>query len=322
MTDPDPAMDEWLGRMSRRFPASGSPAARSAGVETDEDDASARTDSTLAELREEGSTLYEQFDGEYTSLQLAGVSERELLDVRNRFNSLYGRLENMESESELRRAISDLRNILRDVQDRNRELPAGGLAGDFDIVESLELRDRPEAAGSRADSSAEEVSEQLYEVNERAGAVFQGLDGRIPEADLENFRDRQSALVDVLNSQGDEQAFRRALTDAYDLLSDLQAREREVRRGGGGEEPGGATRHSQDPAELYQLAQRRYAQLRDLMPDQETEIENYRRQADSLYGRIERTRDQGEIDDALVDLRGLIQDLERRLRAEVRRRRG
>jgi len=311
----DPEMDAWLGRMSQRFPS-----ARTEGLAGDAHDASAREGSSHEELQAEAGTLLRQFRDEYASLQLAGVSVEEVRDVRNRFNSLYGRVTTITDEAELRRVVTDLRAILRDVQDRNRELPGAGLDDDFDIAAYVEDAERPQAASTRGDATAEELTEQLREVDGRSQAVFQRLEGHIPAGERTSFQRRQNALSALLRQNPSAQEIRGSITDAYDLLNDLEMRERELGAGGAdqGAEDGA---QPEDLRELHTLAQRRIEQLRGLLRDDPTEVDNYVRQLNSLLPRIRRGEGD-ELERCAVDLRGLVQDLERRLRAEARRRRG
>ena len=317
MTGDDAAMDAWLERMSRRFPS-----ARSPGVAPDAHDASAREGSTREELEREAGTLSEQFRDEFASLQVAGVPPTELQDLRNRFNSFYGRVRATTGLDELRRVLTDLRAVLRDVQDRNRELPEAGLAGDVDIVEEVEVDRAPQPASTRADATVDELIAQLREVDGRAEAVYEALRGRVSERDHRAFAARRRTLREILSRESQPSApeLRRAITDAYDLLSDLQARDREA--GGAGASGAGASGGAvpNDLQRLHALAQRRLAQLRRLLRDEPTEVDNYIRQLNSLVPRI-RSGDKDELERCAVDLRGFLEDIERRLRTEAARRR-
>jgi len=309
----DEQLREWVGQMSQKFPA-----ARSPGLEADEDDASARANPAGRELIAEGRTIYEQCQEQYGDLQLAGLPANELRDFRDRLNSVYGRLERMEGQAELRRAITDLRNLLRDLQDRNRQIPAGGLDGPVDIVGDIELRE-DFAASSDADSSTGALNEELQEIHGRITSLYEGLRDRIPDDEQQTFRQRNDALIDVLAANQTGNELRRAITDAHDLLNDLNMRQREVQAQGGSdrEAPGGGP-PAADGTALYEQAEARYDRLAELIPNETTELENYRRQVDSLWGRFN-NGNPAERQRALVDLRGMVQDMDRRIREESRR---
>lgn len=313
MGDQEPLRD-WLGYMSRKYPA-----ARSPGVAPDDDDASAREDPTGRELVTEARAIYQQCQDEYDDLRVAGLPAGELRDFRDRINSVFGRLGRMEGQPELRRAITDLRNVLRDLQDRGRQIPAGGY-DHVDVVDDIEYREQ-EPASSEPGSSAREVFQELQQIHGRIQRAYAALRGRIPDDELEGFHQRNDALVDVLHARPSNNEVRRAVTDAHDLLNDLAMRLREVRARGGSdlESPGSGAPAGDGPG-LYRQAQERFRRLSELIPDQPTEIENYRRQVDSLWGRF-RHGNRAEAERCLVDLRGIIQDIDRRIREETQRRR-
>ena len=313
---------QWVHRMGDRFAP-----ARSPGLSAEDDDASARSDSSNRELRTEAATLLRQCQAGYSDLELAGLPARELRDYRDRFNAVSAMISRSQAQGELRRAITDLRSLLRDLSDRSRELPAGGLDGDVDIVDDIALREEFPAS-SYGDDDREALLEELRGIHERIVRAHTALRGRIPEEELSHFTRRQHAIVDLLdrfsrNGEAPPNAeLRRTIPDAHDLLNDLAARARAVRDQGGRDQGGrdapatGAA--PEDGREAYEQAQALYARLQEAIPDETTELENFRRQVDSLWGRIERGN-AAERERSLIDLRGMITDMQRRLQAASRR---
>lgn len=304
-------------------------------------------DSEASDLLEEARELHARASEVVTRLQTA-VDRAEYVDYLNRTNTFYGRICDPANEgdaAELRRVITDLRELIADAEARLREVDGDtdSMIGDLAAGRTDAAPDSGEApaapasldtASSDEGASYEELVAEGREVFQRIRRTLEPITGTLSENERRQWVARLNTFNGrVRNPSGDVQEMRRVLTDLYAALQDLERRTRELERNpesareAGREEVGDpAATASSDPGsdfaslvaearEVYQSAAALYEQLLPLVD--EREHTDLRDRLNSFNGRVRsqaNARDAREMRRVITDLRAVVDDWESRQR--------
>lgn len=197
---------------------------------------SSRGDATFDELNEEARPLYRRA----TSLleELGDAVERpELVDFRDRLNSHYGRLEspaNAGDRQEVRRVITDLRELISDMEARQREVREH--PDSVDAIDRADFQDSgPRTApSSRENTSFEQMQRQAQQLHQRATELLHlELFPYVDDAERRELTDRLNVANGRINDpelRGDIREMRRVNTDLLAAIQDFERRARELGR--------------------------------------------------------------------------------------------
>jgi len=303
-------------------------------------------DSQASALDEEARQLHGRASELVTELQTA-VDRAEHVDYLNRLNTFFGRLRDPANEgnaAELRRVVTDLRELIADVEARLREVD-----GDTDTMIGDLAAGRPGAqpgpetpatpasldtASSDEGATYEELATEGRQVFQRIRRTLEPLTGTLTENERRQWVARLNTFNGRVNAPaGDAQEMRRVVTDLYAALQDLERRARELQRNpesaqaAGGEDVGDpAATASSDPdadfrslvaeaRDVYQQAAALYEELLPLVD--ESEHTDLRDRLNSFNGRVRsqaNARNAQEMRRVITDLHAVVDDWQSRQR--------